>query len=168
MSDSPEFRRCGGCGESKPAVDFAWRRIQRGQRDNLCRPCRSAYHREHYLANKARYVEQARERKQMLRRQRTLYLLEYFQTHPCEVCGERDPVVLEFDHVDGERKAFEIGQALGYRNWQSILAEIEKCAVVCANCHRRRTAARRGSIRALLARPHDADEESGRRESNPY
>jgi hypothetical protein len=49
-------------------------------------------------------------------------LLQYFRTHPCVDCGERDPVVLEFDHL-GE-KSFNIGQALPYRNWQSILAEI--------------------------------------------
>jgi hypothetical protein len=63
-------------------------------------------------------------------------------------CGETDPLVLEFDHLRDKR--FNIGNALPYRNWASILAEIEKCAVVCANCHRRRTARRIGSVRAVL------------------
>jgi hypothetical protein len=76
-------------------------------------------------------------------------LIDYFRSHPCVDCGELDPVVLEFDHL-GE-KSFNIGQALPYRRWQSILDEIEKCVVVCANCHRRRTAKRRGSLRAALA-----------------
>jgi hypothetical protein len=60
-------------------------------------------------------------------------------------------MVLEFDHLDAEGKSFNIGAAVPYRNWNSILAEIEKCEVVCANCHRRRTARRAGSIRATLA-----------------
>jgi hypothetical protein len=47
---------------------------------------------------------------------------------------------LEFDHL--RDKCFDIGQSLPYRSWQSILDEIEKCEVVCANCHRRRTARR--------------------------
>ena len=128
------MRRCGRCGELKPLEDFAWRRKAKGQRHNYCRPCHSAYHHEHYLANKQRYIDQARERKDALRIERTRFLIEYFSTHPCTDCGEADPVVLEFDHLGD--KLFNIGEALTYRNWESILAEIEKCEVVCANCHR--------------------------------
>jgi hypothetical protein len=116
----------------------------------MCRPCRSAYKREHYLANKRRYVDQARARKAQLRRERTRYLLEYFGTHPCADCGERDPLVLEFDHLDAATKSFAIGQGLTYRGWQSILDEIAKCEVVCANCHRRRTIRRSGALRGVL------------------
>lgn len=114
----------------------------------MCRPCRSDYKREHYLANRQRYVDQAQVRKRALRLERTTYLIEFFKSHPCADCGENDPVVLEFDHLAD--KAFNIGAALPYRNWQSILDEIAKCDVVCANCHRRRTARRRGSLRAML------------------
>jgi hypothetical protein len=85
-----------------------------------------------------------------LRRERTLFLLEFFEAHPCVDCGETDPVVLEFDHLASTTKSFNIGQVLIDRNWQAILDEIEKCQVVCANCHRRRTATTRGFARALL------------------
>jgi hypothetical protein len=140
----------GRCGKAKPVAEFAWRRKARGQRDNLCRGCRAEYGREHYLANRERYIDQARIQKQKLAVERTTYLIEFFETHPCADCGETDPVVLELDHR-GE-KLFDIGQALPYRNWQSILDEIAKCEVVCANCHRRRTAFRKGSLRAVLTR----------------
>ncbi|OLE38763.1 MAG: hypothetical protein AUG48_00870 [Actinobacteria bacterium 13_1_20CM_3_68_9] len=116
--------------------------------DNLCRPCRAAYHKEHYEANKQRYIDQAAASKRKLRVERTIFLIEFFKEHPCADCGEQDPVVLEFDHL--RDKLFDIGQALPYRQWQSILDEIAKCEVVCANCHRRRTAQRRGVIRAVL------------------
>jgi hypothetical protein len=150
VSESEQARECGRCHELKPVSQFAWRRKARGQRDNMCRPCRAAYHHEHYLLNRQRYVDQARTRKQALARERTAYLLSYFEEHPCMDCGEDDPMVLEFDHV--ETKAFNIGSALPYRNWKTILAEMEKCEVVCANCHRRRTGLRMGSLRALLSR----------------
>jgi len=146
----PELRRCGRCKERKPVDEFAWRRKAKRQRHNMCRPCHSAYHREHYLQNKQRYVDQARLRKQALAKERIAYLLSFFDEHPCVDCGETDPVVLEFDHIGP--KLFNIGQDLPYRSWPSILAEIEKCEVVCANCHRRRTALRRGGIRDVLRR----------------
>jgi hypothetical protein len=150
MSDTAadDGRRCGRCAEVKPLSEFNWRRKGREQRDNLCRACRADYKREHYLANRQRYVDQARARKQALAPERTTYLIEYFRTHPCVDCGEPDAIVLEFDHL--RDKSFEVAQALPYRSWQSILDEIAKCEVVCANCHRRRTAARRGSLRAVL------------------
>ena len=142
------MKRCGRCGELKPLDDFAWRRKAKGQRHNYCRPCHSAYHREHYLANKQRYIDQAAARGRALYKKRTRYLIEYFATHPCVDCGESDPVVLEFDHV--AEKEFDIGQSLPYRKWESILAEIEKCEVVCRNCHRRRESRRRGALRVRL------------------
>jgi hypothetical protein len=148
--DSEKATKCYRCGDTKPAEAFAWRRRERGQRDSFCRPCRKAYGREHYLANRARYIEQARQQTARLQLERTRFLLDFFVTHPCSDCGETDPVVLEFDHL--RDKAFNIGEALSRRNWQAILDEIAKCEVVCANCHRRRTAVRRGALRSLLAR----------------
>jgi hypothetical protein len=142
------LRRCGRCGESKPVAEFAWRRRGRGQRDNMCRPCRSAYGKEHYEANRQRYIDQAAKLKRKVMRERTLFLIEYFKTHPCVDCGETDAVVLEFDHL--RDKLFDVGRAVRDRGWQSLLNEMEKCEVVCANCHRRRTARRRGALRALL------------------
>ena len=68
--------------------------------------------------------------------------------NPCADCGERDPVVLEFDHL--RDKTFDIGSKLIHKAWPAVLAEIAKCEVVCANCHRRRTARRRGALRVIL------------------
>jgi hypothetical protein len=146
--ENESTRRCGRCGEVKPIESFNWRRRAIGQRDNMCRACRAAYHHEHYSANKIRYITQARERKRALALERTEWLLRYFEDHPCQDCGETDAIVLEFDHR--RDKAFNIGSVLPYRNWESILAEIEKCDVVCANCHRRRTARRLGCVRSHL------------------
>jgi hypothetical protein len=144
-----ESSRCYRCGETKPIGEFSWRNKAKGRRDSFCRPCRSAYGKEHYAANKQRYIDQAAVVKQRLVRDRWVYLIEFFQSNPCADCGELDPLVLEFDHV--AEKSFNIGAALRDRNWQSILDEIDKCEVVCANCHRRRTARRGGFARAQLA-----------------
>ena len=100
--------------------------------------------------NRQRYIDQARVQKEKLRLERTAYLLIFFKSHPCVECGEDDPVVLEFDHL--RDKALSIGRALECRAWRAVLDEMQKCEVVCANCHRRRTAQRRGALRAMLSR----------------
>ena len=143
-------RKCGRCGEVGSAADYAWRRKKRGQRDNYCRACRAAYKQEHYALHQKRYVANAVQRKRALIAARTEYLLELFRARPYVDCGEADPLVLEFDHLG--HKNLNIATNLGNRKWQSILDEIATCDVVCANCHRRRTALRAGFARAVLAR----------------
>jgi 5-methylcytosine-specific restriction endonuclease McrA len=144
--------RCSRCREVKPASEFSMRGSSGGRPDTYCRPCRSEYGKEHYAANRQRYIEQTRVRNQKRFRERVSFLLEYSRSHPCTDCGESDPVVLDFDHL--RDKAFHIAYGIHYRAWDQVLAEIEKCEVVCSNCHRRRTARRRGTIRLLLSEPN--------------
>jgi hypothetical protein len=146
---SSRLRVCGSCRRRKPESAFAWRRKSRGQRDNYCRPCRAAYKREHYAANRDRYIANALHRKRTVVEERAWELLTFLGDRPCVDCGESDPLVLEFDHI-GE-KSFNVGKGLRDCNWQSVLDEIGKCEVVCANCHRRRTALRGGFARAVVA-----------------
>jgi hypothetical protein len=149
--ESQQTRRCGRCSQSKPIAEFAWHRKAKGQRDNYCRPCRAAYKQEHYAAHRQRYVANASRRKRALIAERTAFLIEFFRERPCVDCDETDPLVLEFDHIG--QKNFSISVGIRGHKWQSVLDEIERCEVVCANCHRRRTAIRAGFVRALAQNP---------------
>jgi hypothetical protein len=94
----------------------------------------------HYLMNKPTYLRRQKERNRQHAKDRRAFLLNYLQEHPCVDCGESDPVVLEFDHVDRTQKAFSIGECRGRSySLKRIAAELKKCDVRCANCHRRRT-----------------------------
>lgn len=105
-----------------------------------CRACTATYdqylyqgtpHRRRSIQanNKARAMENAKR------------AFRYLLAHLCQDCGQGNPVVLEFDHVSG-RKASSIANMIrgGAYRWATIEAEIRKCVVRCANCHRRRTA----------------------------
>ena len=76
---------------------------------------------------------------------------EYLTTHSCVDCGEADPLVLEFDHREpiGKYAGRVMSQINTGLAWRTILAEIAKCDLVCANCHARRSAFRRRSWRWL-------------------
>jgi len=65
---------------------------------------------------------------------------------PCYDCQVSfDPECMDFDHRDGSQKSFTISKAMFavQGNTDIILAEVAKCDVVCANCHRLRTKRRR-------------------------
>jgi hypothetical protein len=64
----------------------------------------------------------------------------------CADCGERNPVVLEFDHVDVKRDSVTRLAWYGC-SLATIDAEIARCEIRCANCHRRVTAKRGGHFR---------------------
>jgi hypothetical protein len=113
----------------------------------MCRPCRSAYGKEH-AANRQRYIDRAKAKKQQLTLERTRWLIGYFAAHPCVDCGEADPIVLEFDHL--RDKSFAIGPKVAQTSWQRILAEIDKCEVVWRTATAAARQRRRGALRALL------------------
>jgi len=106
----------------------------------LCRACHAAYRRAHYLANKPDYVRRAIAQVRRRREENRREVLRYLKTHPCVDCARADPVVLEFDHRDPELKLMDVARMMMSRRWPRVLAEIGKCDVRCANCHRRRTA----------------------------
>lgn len=57
----------------------------------------------------------------------------------CMDCGYTNPIALEFDHRDPTTKLFNIAD--GYlRSKEELILEVSKCDIVCANCHRLRTA----------------------------
>lgn len=63
----------------------------------------------------------------------------YKMERGCAECGfKKWPEALDFDHIDRSTKKFNISQTLRlYKN--SLMAEIAKCQILCANCHRHKT-----------------------------
>ena|ERR1019366_2658272 len=90
-----------------------------------------------YKSNQARYTR--------TRKHRTRVQLDKLKNAPCSDCKNIfPPECMDFDHVIGI-KNFDIGD--GWSNsWGIILAEIAKCELVCANCHRIRTRKRKHSL----------------------
>jgi hypothetical protein len=60
--------------------------------------------------------------------------------NPCSACGERNPVVLEFHHLRQCDKLSELSNMLKGSSLSRIQEEIDKCVVLCANCHKIETA----------------------------
>ena len=69
-----------------------------------------------------------------------MWLFDYLSSHPCVDCGETDHRVLDFDHRDRTTKHANVSYLLCSAGFERLKAEVAKCDVRCANCHRRKTA----------------------------
>ena len=61
----------------------------------------------------------------------------------CVDCGESNPIVLDFDHVHGDKSHNISDMVNGSYAISSIKDEIRKCEIRCSNCHRKKTHERR-------------------------
>jgi hypothetical protein len=110
------------------------------KRNDYCFECSRKINREYSSKNREKRNEQNRRAAAKRYRINRDNLIVYLKDKNCVDCKEPDAIVLEFDHIDPSLKRAQIGNVLGSWNWNTILTEIEKCEIRCANCHRRRTA----------------------------
>lgn len=141
---------CPGCNKEHPIGDFNWKIKAKGKRQVRCRHCTRAQLQSHYLRHRKYYLAKARKRNAETAEVQRRLLLEYLSIRPCVDCGESDVVCLEFDHVRG-RKQRTVATMIGHHSWATILAELAKCDVRCANCHRRKTARAEGWYRTRMS-----------------
>lgn len=110
-----------------------------GQRASICRPCKREYDRQ-YHKNRSQELKVRKVELQKIRRiENRQFIFNFLSSNPCEVCGESDPIVLEFDHIDQSEK-YKAVSVMVEHSLDRIKEEIAKCRVLCANCHRRHTA----------------------------
>jgi len=114
-----ENKKCNYCGNFFPENHFgvALTTSTKVYRRRKCRNC--------YRLTKKALIEK-----------HYLWLHEYKRQRGCYRCGIRDPRVLDFHHKEGENKLFGIGGFRREVGFGKLKEEIEKCEVVCANCHR--------------------------------
>lgn len=72
---------------------------------------------------------------QKLNRLRYRIALVKYKGVKCEVCGyEGNISVMEFHHTNSNEKEFGLGD--GIKSWESMKKEVDKCELLCSNCHR--------------------------------
>ncbi len=134
------MKRCGRCREWKSCEAFARRTARGDGLQPFCKLCQHVTYTTHYAKNRAAYRAMLTERTNRQRAINRRLIADHLARHPCVDCGLTDRIVLEFDHVRGTKVASIASMTFAPVALATLKAEIAKCEVRCANCHRRRTA----------------------------
>ncbi len=91
------------------------------------------------MADKRKYADRREEliRAVAKRRRKIKAMSIAYKGGKCQVCGYRKyQGALDLHHLNPEEKDFGIGDKGYTRSWEKVKAELDKCILVCANCHR--------------------------------
>lgn len=126
---------CSVCEKEKSLEDFHKRKAGKDGHQGRCKECNNASRLEYYYGDKARHRIYNNERRRGLKDR--INILK--ESSGCKDCGETDYVVLDFDHITDNKVMNVSSMVTAGCGWERILEEVQKCEVVCSNCHRRRT-----------------------------
>lgn len=140
------MKTCTICKKEKPLDEFNKKKTSRDGLQSICRDCNKKASREYYSRNKEHHQQVVYKAKAKYRKEREDRFWELLEGESCKDCGEEDSRVLEFDHLENKKANIATMLANGCA-WDTIKKEIDKCDVVCANCHRIRTYERDNSWR---------------------
>ena len=136
------LRPCGRCGGWLPVDQFH----RRGATGYIawCKSCRKAHDAKYHARNRDHLIAQKRRRLDGI-----VAWMRAQKDKPCMDCGGTfHPAAMTFDHPPGADKRDDIATLAKRTSIASVRAEIEKCELVCANCHAVRTFNRREAAKA--------------------
>ena len=127
------MKKCAKCKKEKEYSEFAFKNKEKEWLQPYCRSCQKEYRKNHYEQNKAKYLDLIYKRREDIRQQ----YKKWKSLQECSLCGENEAVCLDFHH-ELDNKERNVSELINYgRSWKSIKKEIDKCIVVCSNCHRK-------------------------------
>jgi hypothetical protein len=126
---------CPKCESNKPLVAFRKNERKKDGLQSICAECGKSYNRKWYDRNQSDVVA----RNSRNRKDKVAWLKELKRNKRCVRCDESNPACLDFHHTNPDEKTLDISIAV--RSWSTkrLMSEIDKCIVLCANCHRKET-----------------------------
>lgn len=127
------MKTCTKCNEVKPEDSFAQK--TKTTRHTHCKQCQRVINQEHYCENKRKISDKAKSAYWKARN----FVTSLKQDKSCVDCNVRYNFwQMDYDHLTSKVLSVSVMVGRGYSQ-EAILAEIAKCDLVCANCHRDRT-----------------------------
>lgn len=125
------MKKCTKCEEELPDKAFAKNRTKKDGLASCCKSCQSEYRKDYYRRNKEKV------KSRIASRQKQIYewFKEYKSNLSCEKCGFNDHIAaLDFHHIANKERNISAMASQGFAK-ETIIEEIDKCEVLCKNCH---------------------------------
>lgn len=124
---------CNKCKSKLNESQFNKNKSRKDGLQNYCRDCEKTKHRNWYLKNRESRIKKAHNDGKL----RLKWFEEYKRNLKCEKCGENHIACLDFHHKDKDNKESSISKMVTNNcSIKKIKKEMEKCMVLCSNCHR--------------------------------
>lgn len=136
---------CIKCKTEKTIDSFHADKARKDGKSSWCKQCKYESNKQYERKRSSLRIDQRSD----LRNRNYKFVMEFLKNNPCVDCGETDLLVLEFDHLNGpQRKENRVmSKASCGASLETLVEEMSKCEVRCANCHKRITYQRSKSWR---------------------
>jgi hypothetical protein len=136
------MKTCCKCKIEKSESEFCRNKSTADGLQKYCKGCKQTIARTWYMGSgRSLHLESVRKNNARYKKLMQDFVWNYLKQHPCQLCGETDPIVLEFDHLGDVKKENEISTLMcNSTNINVLKKEIQKCQVLCSYCHKRKTA----------------------------
>ena len=122
---------CLKCKLSKEMNEFPNRSNSKDGKHSYCKECKSnLYDHKYWKLKKEKGLTTSESRKKNRE-----WVNDYKKTLCCQKCDENRYYVLDFHHVDPNKKDATVSEMLGRYSLKTIQNEIRKCILLCKNCH---------------------------------
>lgn len=129
------MKTCSNCGLEKDLSNFNKKR--NGQQP-YCKSCQHARHKIWYEKNKKAVIARSYRNSEVVRKFVISEVRAYVELNGCCACTENTYEACEFHHIDRSKKIKAVSYMIAAKLHKSkIEAEINKCAILCANCHKK-------------------------------
>lgn len=122
---------CFTCKVNKNEIDFFKKAAAKDGLQPNCKICANKYYQKPGVVTK--YIDRNRN----TRSKNKALFEEYKSKLYCVRCNETHPACLDFHHTNTNKFKGVAEMAASTYKWEIILNEIQKCIVLCANCHRK-------------------------------
>lgn len=122
---------CSSCNKEKELSEFRKDKTKKTGYQSHCKICARAYHKSAYTEKYSDRIAVRNKTRADIAKQ---MLNDYKSNHPCIMCGESCLSCLDFHHKDPLLKDFTVSQRQN-GSLLLLMEEVQKCVVVCRNCH---------------------------------